>query len=66
MPGMSAASTIAAPAATAPRVATVPTTPGPKTELENEPLAGMKDIVKEFAPSSRLPSDDKPESAAVR
>jgi hypothetical protein len=44
----------------------VPTTPGPKTELENEPLAGMKDIVKEFAPSSRLPSDDKPESAAVR
>jgi hypothetical protein len=67
-PGMSAASTIAAPAATAPRVATVPTTPGPKTELGNQPLACMKDVVKEVSPSSKSPSDDnkRRESAAVK
>src|SRR6516162_3533867 len=41
-PGISAASTIAAPATTAPRVATVPVTPGPKAEPENQPPAGVK------------------------
>ena len=43
---MSAASTIAAPAATAPRVAIDPTTPGAKTELGIEPLVCMRGAVK--------------------
>jgi hypothetical protein len=54
-PGTSAASTIAAPAATAASVATVPTTRDPKIELENRPLAWMKDIVKQFCPRARSP-----------
>jgi hypothetical protein len=48
-PGMSAVSTIAAPAATTPRVATLPTTPGPKNALGNQPRVGMKDVAKRFS-----------------
>jgi hypothetical protein len=57
-PGMSAASKIAAPAATAPSAATLPTTPGPKTELGDQLLACTKDVVKEVSLSSALPSGD--------
>jgi hypothetical protein len=49
---MSAASTIAAPAATTPSVATPPTMPGPKTELGYQFLACAEDVVKEVSPSS--------------
>jgi hypothetical protein len=53
-PGMSATSTIAAPAATAARVATPPMTPGPETEIGYQLLACVKDVVKELSPSSRV------------
>ena len=53
-PGMSAASTIAAPAATTAKVATPPMTPGPETEIGYHPLACVKDVVKELSPSSRV------------
>jgi hypothetical protein len=36
----------------------VGTTPGSKTELGNQPLACMKDVVKEVSPSSRSPAKD--------
>jgi hypothetical protein len=55
---MIAASMIAAPAATAPRVATVPTTPGRKAEPGNQPLACLKDVVKEVSPLLMSPSGD--------
>jgi hypothetical protein len=55
---MSAASKIAAAAATAPRAATLPTTPGQRTELGNQSLACMKDVVKEVSLSSTLPPGD--------
>jgi hypothetical protein len=47
-PGTSAASKIAAPAAIAPSVATLPTTPGPNTELDQS-LACMKEAAKSFS-----------------
>ena len=49
-PGMSAASTIAAPAATAPRVAMLPMTRGRKTELKDQSLVCVKGFVKELSP----------------
>jgi hypothetical protein len=45
-PGMSAASTIAAPATMAPRVATPPIKPEPEAEPGYQPLAFVKDVVK--------------------
>jgi hypothetical protein len=59
---MSAASTIAAPAATAPSVATLPTMSESKTELGNQRLACMKDAAKEVLHHRESPASiRKPE-----
>src|SRR5262249_52889802 len=67
-PGTSAASTMAAPAATAPRVATVPTTPGARTQPGNQPARARKEVEKEVSPSARVPvwGYKRRESAAVK
>ena len=65
-PGMSAASTIAAPAATAPRSATFPTTPDPKTEPGFQTPACMKGVVKDVSPSSNSPSGDSSGARVLR
>ena len=56
-PGMSAASMIAAPATTAPTIATFPTTPRPKTALGCQPVVSREDIVKAFSIIRSLSGD---------
>jgi hypothetical protein len=56
---MSAASKIAAPATTAPTVATVPTALGPKIPLGSHLLARVKDVIKEDSPSSMVADDTR-------
>jgi hypothetical protein len=65
-PGIRAASTIAAAATTVPRVATVPTIPGPKTEVGCHPPACMKDIVKDSVIEVAVARYKRRESAAVK
>jgi hypothetical protein len=63
---MSAASTIAAPAATAPRSATFRTIPDPRTEPGFQAAACMKDVVKDVSPSSKAPSGDSSSARVLR
>jgi hypothetical protein len=56
-PGMSAASTIAEPATTAPTIATFPTTPRPKTALGRQPVVCREDILKAFSIIRSLSGD---------